>query len=103
MSKKYINCYIAKREYKHFCKGDIVAVINHEIVDSPAGLANYHKYAIFVEVDIFKKEDSKLIRYNGFKQHHNTTMFAEFYLSLEKMTKTEFLKKEKVYLNILEK
>jgi hypothetical protein len=106
MSTKYINCFIAKREQKHFCKGDVVAIINHEIVDSPAGLTNYHKYAILVEVDIFKRENGKMIRYNRFKQHHNTTIFANFFLSLERMTKEEekeFLKEEKVYLTILEK
>ena len=104
-NKKYKAVYIARKGHKHFCKGDIVGVVEQEIVDAPADLVNYNKLAIFVEVDIFKKNGDKLIRYNGFKQHHNTTIFADMMLSFNKLSDEEiekFYKKDKIFQNVIE-
>ena len=104
-NKKYKAVYIARKGHKHFSKGDIVGMVEQEIVDAPAHLVNYNKLAIYVEVDIFKKDGDKLIRYNGFKQHHNTIMFADLMLSFDKLSDKEieeFYKKDKIFQNIIE-
>lgn len=104
-NRKYKAVYIARKSHKHFCKGDVVGIIEQEIVDAPAHLVNYNKLAILVQVDIFKKYGDKLIRYNGFKQHHNTTMFADLMLSFDKLSDKEieeFYKKDKIFQNVIE-
>ena len=102
--KKYKSINVAIRDYKHFCKGDIVAIVEHTIVDAPIDSEKYNKLAIYVRADIFKKENGKLVRYNGFEQHHNTTEFAGFMRSTEKLSakdEKEFYKQEKVFQNVI--
>ena len=72
--------YIAIKEHRHFCEGDVVE-IRSKVVDVPAGLDpdKFGKKAIEVEAFI-SYESGK----NHFLHHYNSTMFADLlnYLKL---------------------
>jgi len=101
---KYKTLYEVKKKLGSLDVGNIVAIISDDVVPAPP-LENYNKCAILVIADVFEDRDGKLIRYNSFSHHHNSEMFAEFILSLRKLSKDEeeeFYQRDRIYNKVLE-
>ena len=100
--RKYKTIYEVKKKLGSLDVGNIVAIISDDVVPAPP-LENYSKSAILVVADIFQDEDGKLIRYNSFSPHHSSSMFAEFILSLRKLSDdevAEFYRRDKVFIDV---
>ena len=100
--RKYKTIYEVKNKLGSLDVGNIVAIISDDVVPAPL-LENYNKCAILVIADIFEDKDGKLIRYNSFSPHYNSEMFAEFILSLRKLSDDEieeFYRRDKIFVDV---